>query len=93
MTTFQIRYCDERGDEIDTIEVTGADKAAIPLEAQHLFVSVKQPGPEPDDLICCGMPMGYQEFVNVRRYHCSYRSHHEVVYVDQLTGEWERRSG
>lgn len=46
MTAFRLRYYDERGGEIDAIEVTEADRAAIPLEAQHLRVQVARPGPE-----------------------------------------------
>lgn len=93
MTAFRIFYYDERDEEIDVIQVTGADKAAIPLDAQHLRVQVTQPGPGPgpEELTCCGFPMRHEEFANVRRYYCTYRQHHPVVYVNQLNGYWERR--
>jgi hypothetical protein len=38
VTAVRVSYYDERGDEIDTIEITGADRGAIPLDAQHLRV-------------------------------------------------------
>jgi hypothetical protein len=93
VSAVRVTYYDERDGELDTITVRGADKAAIPLEAQHLRVRVLEPGPgpEPDMLSCCGFAMRYEEFEHVRRYYCTYRSHHPVVYVDQRTGYWERR--
>jgi hypothetical protein len=41
---------------------------------------------------CCGQSMEYTEFAHIRRYHCVYRSHHDVIYVDQRDGTWERRA-
>lgn len=36
---------------------------------------------------CCGAPMMYQEFFGIRRYVCSYRSHHPQIFVNLYTGQ------
>jgi hypothetical protein len=45
--------------------------------------------PPSDDkaLECCGMPMVWQEAFGIRRYSCSYRSHHPAIWVSQNTGQ------
>lgn len=40
---------------------------------------------------CCGSDMAWTDFAHIRRYYCIHRAHHNVIYVDQRDGKWERK--